>query len=101
MSKRTYKENLETRGLSKDDGSYDIANAVERCHEAFTLLSDEHRLTIQNMWGVQFILELERYGKYTDKQSHLVIESPSTECSYCGMETCSASIDHKNGSVFL
>tara|TARA_R100001244_G_scaffold33964_1_gene31542 strand:+ start:454 stop:738 length:285 start_codon:yes stop_codon:yes gene_type:complete len=72
MSKRTYKENLEDKGLSKTDGSYDIAYAVEKCHEAFTLLSDEHRLIIQDMWGVKFVAELERFGRYANKQSSLV-----------------------------
>tara|TARA_R110002051_G_scaffold42180_1_gene86890 strand:+ start:1036 stop:1392 length:357 start_codon:yes stop_codon:yes gene_type:complete len=72
MSKRTYQENLEDKGLSKTDGSYDVATAVERAHEAFTLLSDEHRVIIQDMWGIKFVTQLERFGRYTDKQSNLV-----------------------------
>jgi len=72
MSKRTYQEQLVEIGLNGNDGAYDIAAAVERCHSAFTLLCDEHRLIIQDMWGTKFVTELERFGRYTDKQSHLV-----------------------------
>tara|TARA_R110002167_G_scaffold144003_1_gene333904 strand:- start:47 stop:418 length:372 start_codon:yes stop_codon:yes gene_type:complete len=72
MSKRTYKEQLIKLGLNEVDGAYDISYAVEKCHEAFTLLSDEQRLIIQDMWGSKFIAELERFGRYTDKQSNLV-----------------------------
>ena len=73
MSKRTYKEQLVELGLNEIDGAYDIAAAVERCHEAFTLLSDNQRFIMQGMWGTKFITELERFGRYTDKQSHLTI----------------------------
>ena len=73
MSKRTYKEQLVELGLNEVDGAYDIASAVERCHEAFTLLSDDQRFIMQDMWGTKFIQELERFGRYTDKQSHLTI----------------------------
>ena len=72
MSKRTYKEQLIKLGLNEVDGAYDVAAAVERCHEAFTLLSDDQRFIMQDMWGTKFITELERFGRYTDKQSHLV-----------------------------
>ena len=75
MSKRTYKEQLIKLGLNEVDGAYDISYAVEKCHEAFTLLSNEQRLIIQDMWGSKFIAELERFGRYTDKQSNLVQES--------------------------
>ena len=86
MSKRTYQEQLVEIGLNGNDGAYDIAAAVERCHEAFTLLCDEHRLIIQNIWGTKFVTELERFGRYTDKQSHLVqlsfqVEFPKREIS--------------------
>lgn len=74
MSKRTYQEDLESKGLSKNDGSYDVTAAVERCHEAFTMLSDAQRLKIQNVWGSKFIAELERFGRYTERQSNLVQE---------------------------
>tara|TARA_R110001583_G_scaffold20436_4_gene78788 strand:- start:471 stop:815 length:345 start_codon:yes stop_codon:yes gene_type:complete len=74
MSKRTYKEDLELKGLSKDDGSYDVTYAIEQCHKAFTMLSDGQRLKVQNIWGVKFITELERFGRYTESQSKLVQE---------------------------
>tara|TARA_R110001632_G_scaffold108746_1_gene218701 strand:- start:322 stop:666 length:345 start_codon:yes stop_codon:yes gene_type:complete len=74
MSKRTYKEDLESKGLSKDDGSYDVTYAIEQCHKAFTMLSDGQRLKVQNIWGVKFITELERFGRYTESQSKLVQE---------------------------
>jgi len=73
MSKRTYKEQLVELGLNEVDGAYDIAAAVERAHEAFTLLSDDQRIIIQNMWGAIFITELERFGRYTDKQACLYV----------------------------
>ena len=75
MSKRTYQEQLIEIGLNGDigsNGAYDVASSIERCHEAFTLLCDEHRLIIQNIWGTKFVAELERFGRYTDKQSNLV-----------------------------
>jgi len=72
MSKRTYQEQLVESGLNKVDGAYDIASATERCHEAFTLLSDDQRLIMQGMWGTKFIQELERFGRYTDKQACLL-----------------------------
>ena len=71
MSKRTYKEQLIKLGLNEVDGAYDISYAVEKCHEAFTLLSDDQRIIIQDIWGAIFITELERFGRYTSKQSHL------------------------------
>jgi len=74
MSKRTYKEDLESKGLSKDDGAYDVMYAVEQCHKAFTMLNDWQRAKIQNVWGVKFIAELERFGRYTERQSKLVQE---------------------------
>ena len=74
MSKRTYQEDLESKGLSKNDGSYDVTHAVEQCHKAFTMLSDAQRLKIQNVWGIKFIAELERFGRYTERQSNLVQE---------------------------
>tara|TARA_R100000935_G_scaffold19567_1_gene37569 strand:- start:1473 stop:1751 length:279 start_codon:yes stop_codon:yes gene_type:complete len=73
MSKRTYKEQLIKLGLNEVDGAYDISYAVEKCHEAFTLLSDHQRFIIEGIWGTKFIKELERFGRYTDKQSNLTI----------------------------
>ena len=81
MSKRTYQEDLESKGLSKNDGSYDVTAAVERCHEAFTMLNDWQRAKIQNLWGVKFIAELERFGRYTDRQSDLVQAPPAPPIS--------------------
>ena len=81
MSKRTYQEDLESKGLSKNDGSYDVTAAVERCHEAFTMLSDAQRLKIQNVWGSKFIAELERFGRYTERQSNLVQVPPAPPIS--------------------
>ena len=75
MSKRTYQEDLESKGLSKNDGSYDVTHAVEQCHKAFTMLSDAQRAKIQNVWGAKFIQELERFGKYTDRQTCLYVRT--------------------------
>lgn len=74
MSRRTYEEDLVTKGLSKDDGAFDVMYAVEKCHKAFTMLSDGQRLKIQSIWGIKFIAELERFGRYTERQSKLVQE---------------------------
>ncbi len=81
MSRRTYEEDLVTKGLSKNDGAYDVMHAVEQCHKAFTMLSDAQRLKIQRIWGSKFIAELERFGRYTDRQSDLVQAPPAPPIS--------------------
>jgi len=71
MSKRTYREMLEDAGINSDN-SFRINDSIERCHDIFALLSDEQRLRLQELWGIQFITELETFGKYTNRQSNLV-----------------------------
>ena len=85
MSKNTYKDMLESAGINSDN-LWKVNDSIERAHEIFSLLSDEHRLILQEMWGIKFITELETFGNYTNRQSSLVqapdIQS-ATKTKFC------------------
>ena len=68
-----YRMTLEEKGLDSDH-SYKAGSRLGDMHELFSQLSDEDRIVLQQLWGEQFIRELERYGRCTRKQASLFVD---------------------------
>ena len=67
---REYRKKLEENGMNSDS-SYDVAETMRIAHKSFSLLSHQSRLDIQQLWGDQFIVSLEKWAEVEGKNAQL------------------------------